>query len=66
MVGERTGSVEHIFAQIRSYFQNEVDYGSERMMEIFQPAITFIVGVLVFSLVIQFVLPIFSIYGRIM
>jgi type II secretory pathway component PulF len=65
-VGENTGSVELIFSQIRSYFQNDVDHGSERLMEIIQPVLTLIVGIIVFVLVIQFVLPIFSLYGRLM
>jgi type II secretory pathway component PulF len=65
-VGERTGAVEQIFTQIRSYFQNDVDHGSERLMEVIQPALTLLVGVIIIALVIQFVLPIFSLYGRIM
>jgi type II secretory pathway component PulF len=65
-VGERTGSVELVFSQIRGYFQNDVDHGSEQMMGIIEPAMTLVVGVVVLALVVQFVLPVFSLYGRIM
>jgi len=64
-VGEKTGEVEPVFSQIRSFFQADVEQGSERLMGMIEPALTLIIGIIVLALVVQFVLPIFSLYGRI-
>jgi type IV pilus assembly protein PilC len=64
-VGERTGTVEQVFAQIRDYFQGDVEHTSESMMAMIEPTLTLLVGIVVLLLVMQFVLPIFSLYGRI-
>jgi type II secretory pathway component PulF len=64
-VGERTGTVERVFSQIREYFQNDVDHGADRLMGIAEPCLTLLIGMIVSTLIIQFVLPIFSLYGRI-
>ncbi len=63
-VGERTGSVELVFSQIRDYFQRDVDHGSEKIMGMIEPALIFIIGCILCILVIQFVVPIFSLYGK--
>jgi type II secretory pathway component PulF len=65
-VGEKTGSVETVFTQIRTFFQNDVEHGSERLMSMIEPALTLFIGIVVLALIIQFVLPVFSLYGRIL
>ena len=65
-VGEKTGKVELVFAQIRSFFQADVEHGSERLIGMIEPALTLLIGIIVLTLVVQFVLPIFSLYGRIL
>ncbi|MDR0455438.1 MAG: type II secretion system F family protein [Treponema sp.] len=64
-VGEKTGAVEPVFSQVRTFFQADVEHGSERLMGIIEPALTLLIGIMVLILIIQFVLPIFSLYGRI-
>ncbi|MCL2128894.1 MAG: type II secretion system F family protein [Treponema sp.] len=63
-VGERTGTVELVFSQVRTFFQNEVEYGSERVMGLIEPVLTLLTGIIVLILVTQFVLPVFSMYGK--
>lgn len=63
-VGERTGSVEPVFTQIRAYFQEDVDRMSERLMNLLEPCLILAVGVIVLIMVLQFILPLFSLYGR--
>ena len=65
-VGEKTGAVEPVFLQIRMFFQADVEHGSERLMGMIEPALTLFIGIIVLVLIIQFVLPIFSLYGRIL
>ncbi|MDL2228717.1 type II secretion system F family protein [Treponema sp. OttesenSCG-928-L16] len=64
-VGERTGSVEAVFSRIRDFFQNDIEYNSERLMNLLEPALILLAGVIVLVLVVQFVLPLFSLYGAI-
>ena len=63
-VGEKTGSVEQTFSQIRSYFQGDLDHTSEKIMSLIEPGMILLVGIVVLILIIQFVLPVFSLYGR--
>jgi type II secretory pathway component PulF len=63
-VGERTGAVGPVFTQIREYFQEDVERMSERLMNLLEPGLIFIVGIIVLILIMQFVLPLFSLYGR--
>jgi len=64
-VGEKTGAVEPVFSQIRTFFQTDVEHDSERLMGMIEPALTLFIGIIVLILIIQFVLPVFSLYGRI-
>jgi type II secretory pathway component PulF len=63
-VGERTGSVEPVFTQIRAYFQEDVDRLSEKLMNLLEPCLILVVGTIVLIMVLQFLLPLFSLYGR--
>lgn len=65
-IGERTGKVENVFTQIREYYQQDVEQASEMIMTMIEPVITLLVGVVVLVLIIQFVLPIFSLYGKVL
>jgi type II secretory pathway component PulF len=65
-VGERTGAVESVFTQIREYFQEDVDAMSEKLMGLLEPCLILVVGIMVLMMILQFVLPIFSLYGRLL
>lgn len=63
-VGERTGAVGPVFTQIREYFQEDVERMSERLMNLLEPCLILVVGIIVLIMIMQFVLPLFSLYGR--
>jgi len=65
-VGERTGSVGPVFTQIRGYFQEDVDRMSERLMNLLEPCLILTVGIIVLIMILQFILPLFSLYGRLL
>jgi len=65
-VGERTGAVGPVFTQIRGYFQEDVDRMSERLMNLLEPCLILTVGILVLIMILQFILPLFSLYGRLL
>ncbi len=61
-VGERSGQVAPVFAQLRRYYQGEVDRWSSRFMALVEPVLILLVGVLILLFVLFFITPIFSIY----
>jgi len=63
-VGERTGMVGPVFTQIRQYFQEEADRMSESLINLLQPFLILAVGVIIIIMIMQFILPLFSLYGR--
>jgi len=61
--GERSGQTDRVFAQVRSYFQAEMDRGTSRFTALLEPALIVFVGGVVLFLVAAFVLPLFSLSG---
>lgn len=62
-VGERTGNVESVFSQLRSYYQTRTDRTLERLVGLAEPAIMLVVGAIILFMVVFLILPIFSAYG---
>ncbi|HEQ72062.1 MAG TPA: hypothetical protein ENN69_06195, partial [Spirochaetia bacterium] len=65
-VGERSGQVEKVFAQLSGYYQGEIDKWATRFMAWIEPALMLFVGAFVFIFVVLFILPLFSMYGTIL
>jgi type IV pilus assembly protein PilC len=63
-VGERTGDVKYVFTQIRSFFEEDVERVSEKLMNLLEPCFILIAGVFVLFMIMQFLLPLFSLFGR--
>jgi type II secretory pathway component PulF len=61
-VGERSGQVEQVFAQLRRFHQGEMEKWTSRFMNLIEPALILLVGVLILFIVFFFITPIFSIY----
>ena len=61
-VGERSGHIEQVFAQLRRYYQGEIEKWSARFMSLIEPALILLVGAVILALILFFVTPIFSIY----
>jgi type IV pilus assembly protein PilC len=62
-IGEKSGNIEKAFAQLRSYYQSEVERWSTRFMNLIEPVLILSVGVIIFLFIIFFIMPIFTIYG---
>jgi type II secretory pathway component PulF len=65
-IGESSGRTEKIFAQVRSYFQEEIDKLTDRFLLLIEPALIVLIGVVILIFVIGVVLPLFSVYGNIL
>ncbi len=64
-IGERSGKVDKVFGQLRSYYQEELDKWSTRFMGIVEPVLIIGVGVIIIIMILTFFIPIFSIYQNI-
>ncbi|MDR2739844.1 MAG: type II secretion system F family protein [Treponema sp.] len=65
-VGERAGKTERVFAQIRSYFQDELYRRSSKFIMLIEPAMIAVIGIVILCLVAGILLPLFSVYGTIL
>jgi type II secretory pathway component PulF len=61
-VGERSGQIEPVFAQLHRFYQNEMDKWTTRFMALVEPVLMLVVGLVIFGVVFFFVTPIFSLY----
>ena len=64
-IGERTGRVQQVFTQLRSYYQYELERWADRFISLVEPALILVVGVVMLCLVVFFVIPLFSAMGNI-
>jgi type II secretory pathway component PulF len=65
-LGERSGNTERVFAQLRSYFQGELERRSARYILLIEPAMIAVIGVVIMALAAGILLPLFSVYGTIL
>lgn len=64
-IGEKTGQPASVFTQIHTYFEKENNHLISMTLSAAEPAFILIAGFVLIFLVIQFVLPIFSLLGGI-
>lgn len=62
-IGERTGGVDLVFSQLRRYYESEVDRWSARATALLEPALTLAVGALLMTVILVFIVPLFSLYS---
>jgi type II secretory pathway component PulF len=65
-IGEGSGKTEQVFAQLRSYFQGELERRSAKFILLIEPAMIAIIGIAILALVTGILLPLFSVYGTIL
>ncbi len=63
-IGEKSGHMDKAFAQLRGYYQNQLEKWFSRFMNLIEPALILVVGAFIFFIIIFLILPIFSIYGN--
>jgi len=64
-IGERSGKVDKVFSQLKSYYQEELDKWSTRFMGVVEPVLIIGVGLVIIFMILTFFVPIFSIYQNI-
>lgn len=66
MIGEKSGQPEHIFSQIRNYYQMEIEKQMNKFMTLIEPALILLIGIFMIILVLTVIVPVFSIYGSVL
>jgi type II secretory pathway component PulF len=65
-IGEGAHDLVKSFAQVRAYYQKETDKLYARFMNLAEPALIVLVGVILVTLILTFVTPIFSMMGNLL
>jgi|GEM_PF-474690 len=65
-IGESTGRVDLAFAQLRLYYQGEVERASSRLAALAEPVLVAFAGCLLLAMVLCFVVPLFSMFGAVL
>ncbi len=60
MIGEESGSIDHMLAKVADWYEQEVDDAVEALTSLLEPIIMAVLGVLIGGLVIAMYLPIFK------
>lgn len=65
-VGEKTGQAALVFGRIRTYFEQAVETRSGRLLGLLEPVLILVAGIIVLLLIVQFVVPLYSLYGAVL
>jgi type II secretory pathway component PulF len=61
--GEKTGEAQMVFSQVRNFFEETVEMTTERFVAGLEPVLILLTGLVVLALIVQFVIPLFGLYG---
>lgn len=64
-IGEASGDVGAVFAQLRQYFQGELDKKTTRIMQLIEPALILLLGAFMILFVLVFIVPMLSVFGAV-
>jgi type II secretory pathway component PulF len=62
-VGEETGEAGAVFGHLKQFFEETVETATEKFLNGLEPVVILLTGLVVLALVVQFVLPLFGLYG---
>ncbi len=64
-IGENTGNTDKVFRQLRIFYESEIENLTSRFLGIVEPGLIILVGILIISLILTFVVPLISLFGTI-
>lgn len=65
-IGESVGSIERVFAELKVYYQSQLEKWTTRFMNLIEPVLIILVGAVVLYLVATFIIPIFGLFGSLL
>lgn len=63
-VGERTGSLEEILRTFADFYEEEVDNQLKELISVLEPVLLLIMGVMIGSIAVSIILPIYQLVGH--
>lgn len=64
-IGENTGSLDQMLEKVAFFYEKEVEYATDRMKAMIEPMLIVFLAVIVGTIVISIIVPMFQIYGQI-
>lgn len=64
-MGEESGTLDQMLAQTADFYEEEADAAMARLLAILEPAIIVVMGVMVLTIVLSVVLPMFGMYSAV-
>ncbi|MBU9721914.1 MULTISPECIES: type II secretion system F family protein [Bacillaceae] len=64
-IGEKTGSLDQMLEKVAIFYEKEVSYATDRLKSIIEPLLIVILAVMVGTIVISIIVPMFQIYNEI-
>lgn len=64
LVGEKTGTLEHILKTFADFYDEEVDYSLKTLTSFMEPAMLLIMGLIIGFIVLSILLPIYQFVGN--
>lgn len=63
-IGESTGSLDQMLEKVAFFYEKEVEYATDRMKAMIEPTLIVFLAVIVGTIVISIIVPMFQIYGQ--
>jgi type IV pilus assembly protein PilC len=63
-VGEKTGKILPVLSQLRESFQEEVENSTKMFINLVEPGVILLVGLLMMGIIVNFIAPLFSMFGN--
>lgn len=63
LVGERTGSLEDVLKTVASFYDEEVDRSLKAIVSLIEPAMLLVMGLIIGSIAVSILLPIYQLVG---
>jgi type IV pilus assembly protein PilC len=64
-VGERTGTMEKVLDSLADFYEEEVDSALKALVSVLEPMLLIIMGLIVGSIAISIILPIYSLVSSV-
>lgn len=62
-IGESSGDISAVFQRLTVYYQNEVNKITSRFMQLIEPVMVIIIGILMILFIMSIILPIMNLFG---
>jgi type IV pilus assembly protein PilC len=65
-IGEKSGKVEDVFSQIRKYYHSSMEKLTKSILTLIEPGLIIFSGLIIILIIINYILPLFTVYGDVL